>query len=226
MAVFPGDHTEDLEIPCPTLDAPMPTRLWSAPGSDPSEALPLLTALDDLEYDRYSSLTQLLDYEVSLDRLPPMRAALLHPVQRERAYSASENFTRSLAGEVRPHLSSMVTIQGSTALAGGHGSEPGRAGGALRAVDQAEPLRRPLLAVGQRLQSPLLLGRFEIDHMGRICNFTESLLGARLAARPAPAVLTCGMVEETCWPMPRWPPASVAWGTGHHCNACPTPTSG
>ncbi len=197
MAVFPSGRIEDFEIPCPSLDSPMPARLWSAPGSDPLEELPLLIALDGLEYDRYSSLTQLLDYEVALGRLPPMRAALLHPVQRDRDYSASESFTRSLALEVLPHLGSLVAIPRAPRWRVGMGASLGGV-----AVLFAQ-WTMPCLFGGLFLQSASVFNHhyfsadLRFDHMERICNFTESLLSAKSAARPVPAVLTCGGVEET-----------------------------
>nr|MBA2331761.1 esterase [Actinomycetota bacterium] len=64
------------------------------------ESSPLLVAHDGPEYAAHSAL---LTY---LGQLPPLRAALIGPVDRNEIYSASARYARALAEEIIPQLPS------------------------------------------------------------------------------------------------------------------------
>ncbi len=197
VAPFPRGTTDDLEIPCPALVGAMHVRVWSAAGSKDDRPLPLLVALDGLEYDLYSSLTQLLDATVADGRLPHFRAALLHPIRRDQDYSASARFVEALQEDVLPELCrrfpirsqpggmvSMGASLGGLALLHSHWSSPELWGGLF--LQSASVFNHGYFA------EPL-----SFEHMERICAFTEVVHRARVAAAPIPVTLTCGLVEET-----------------------------
>jgi enterochelin esterase family protein len=197
VASFPRGRTEDLEIPCPLLEGTMRVRVWSAIASAEDQPLPLLVALDGLEYDLYSSLTQLLDATVAAGDLPPFRAALLHPIRRDQDYSASPAFVEALQREVLPALGSRFAIRsdpgdlvgmgaslGGLAILHAHWSAPGVWGGLF--LQSASVFNHHYFAA-----------HLGFEHMERICSFTEEVHRADVAAAAVPVTLTCGLVEET-----------------------------
>lgn len=196
VAPYPRGDTVDFDVPCPILEGATRCRLWSAPGTSRQQPLPLLIVLDGLEYDDYSALTQFLDHQLSTGALPPMRAALLHPVQRDRDYSASRDFVRSLRDEVLPHLQQLVAIPPEPAARVGMGASLG--GLAMLHTQWTAP---DLLG-GLFLQSASVFNHhyfsqnLSFEHMERICQFTDLVHSAARAAATAPVLLTCGTVEE------------------------------
>ena len=74
----------------------LPALLWAHPDAD--EGSPLLVAHDGPKYAEHSSLLTLLG------RLPPLRAALIGPVNRNETYSASARYARALVEEILPVL--------------------------------------------------------------------------------------------------------------------------
>ena len=82
------------EIESRVLRRTLPALLWSHPEAH--ERSPLLLAHDGPEYAEHSSLATLLG------RLPPLRAVLLAPVERNEMYSASARYARALADEILP----------------------------------------------------------------------------------------------------------------------------
>ena len=87
---------ENIELPSRLLHARLPAVLWAHPDAD--EGSPLLVAHDGPEYAEHSSLLTLLG------RLPPLRAALIGPVNRNETYSASARYARALVEEILPVL--------------------------------------------------------------------------------------------------------------------------
>jgi len=80
------------------LKADLPALIWAHP--DATERSPMLIAHDGPEYDEHSSL---LAY---LATLPPLRATLLGPIDRNETYSASAKYSRALTEEILPQLPS------------------------------------------------------------------------------------------------------------------------
>src|SRR6185295_16456264 len=76
----------------------LPALVWAHPEA--TESSPMLVAHDGPEYAEHSSLLTLLS------ELPPLRATLLGPVDRNEIYSASARYSRALADEILPALPS------------------------------------------------------------------------------------------------------------------------
>jgi enterochelin esterase family protein len=83
-------------IPSRILKAELPALVWAHP--DATESSPMLVAHDGPEYAEHSSLLTLLG------ALPPLRATLIGPVDRNETYSASARYSRALADEILPAL--------------------------------------------------------------------------------------------------------------------------
>jgi enterochelin esterase family protein len=201
----PGWLTDDLSLPghilggtvdCPPIGASLPVLLWSSHRTRDDEPLPLLVAHDGPEYGRYSKLMTLLDHATSQRRLPPMRAALIGPVDRDEIYSASAAYGRTLAHDVLPWLNRHApTPQGRRFRVG--------MGASLGALAMLHAHRTHPASFGALyLQSgSFFRQRFDKHESGfprfrRISRFVGRVLAADDWSHPIPVTMSCGTIEE------------------------------
>ena len=192
--------TTGLAVPSRVLGALVPVEVWRSPGGRrgrPGDPLPMLVVHDGPEYARYASLLEFLTVATGDGRLPPMRAALLAPVDRNEHYSASPAWSRALVSEVLPALGAVApTPPGRRHLVGMGASLGGLA--TLAAARTA-----PASFGGLFLQSGSFFRPGPDDHerdfprFQRITRLVDDLAaGGAGSAEPAVATLTCGTVEE------------------------------
>jgi enterochelin esterase-like enzyme len=192
--------TTGLAVPSRVLGARVPVEVWRSPGGRrrrPGDPLPMLVVHDGPEFARYAALLHFLTVATGDGRLPPMRAALLAPVDRNEHYSASPAWSRALVSEVLPALQAVApTPPGRRHLVG-----MGASLGALATLAAARTA--PASFGGLFLQSGSFFrpvaDAHERDHprFRRITRFVDDLAaGGGGSAEPASAVLTCGTVEE------------------------------
>ena len=173
-----GD-VQNLELPSRLLHTSLPAVLWAHPDAD--EGSPLLVAHDGPEYAEHSSLVTLLG------RLPPLRAALIAPVNRNEMYSASARYARALVEEILPALPAAPVRVGL-----------GASLGALALLHAHR--RHPNSFDGLFLQSGSFFRRRDLyerwfPRFPRISRFVGSVLGGG-TPRPIPLTISCGNVEE------------------------------
>ncbi len=96
LAAGRAGKAEAVTIPSRILKAELPALVWAHP--DATANSPMLFAHDGPEYAEHSSLLTLLG------GLPPLRATLIGPVDRNETYSASARYARALADEILPAL--------------------------------------------------------------------------------------------------------------------------
>ena len=174
------------------LSQDVPCVLWSAVGLDDAGRAPLLVVHDGPEYEALASLTLFLDAMVDAGRLPPMRAALLAPVERDETYSASPTYGRALALGLVPRLTKEVP----TDVVLGMGASLG--GLAMLQSQRAHPG----VFAGLYLQSSSFFHRvLDEQESGfarftRITGFVDGVLRAGPATDPVPVVMSCGLIEE------------------------------
>jgi enterochelin esterase-like enzyme len=193
----PTPPTTGLAVPSRVLGARVPVELWRSPGRRRrGEALPMLVVHDGPEYAHYAALLEFLAAATAGGRLPPMRAALLAPVDRNEHYSASPAWSRALVSEVLPALAALApTPPGRRHLAG-----MGASLGALATLAAARTA--PVSFGGLFLQSGSFF-RPAIDHherrflrFQRICRFVDDLVAGTPGGEPTRVAMTCGTVEE------------------------------
>jgi enterochelin esterase-like enzyme len=166
-------------IPSRILRAELPALLWAHP--DATDRSPLLVVHDGPEYAEHSALV------TYLGTLPPLRAALIAPVDRDETYSASARYARALAEEILPSLGpAPVTVGlgaslGALALFHAHRRHPASFDALF--LQSGSFFRR---ADGHERWFP----RYE-----RIARFVGGVHRNR-PERTIPVVLTCGTVEE------------------------------
>jgi enterochelin esterase-like enzyme len=188
--------TEGLELASRVLRARVPAVVWTSPRAQPTDELPLLVAHDGPELAQFSDLLHLLAVKVESGDLPPMRAALLAPVDRDQNYSASAVYARALALEIIPALTSAVAVR------------PGRImrvamGASLGALSMLHAHRtHPALFGALFMQSgSFFRQRFDPQEAGfvrfrRITRFVGQVLAAEEWPHPLRIAMTCGSVEE------------------------------
>jgi enterochelin esterase-like enzyme len=175
----PEGEVEELELPTRLLRAPLPALLWAHPDAD--EGSPLLVAHDGPEYAQHSSLLALLG------RLPPLRAALIGPVNRNETYSASARYARALVEEILPALPpaplrvGLGASLGALALLHSHRLHP-------------ESFDALFLQSGSFFRRRDLHERW-FPRFQRISRFVGSVLAGE-SPRPIPLAISCGNVEE------------------------------
>jgi enterochelin esterase-like enzyme len=176
----------------PVLDEVMSVRVWAPPGTRSSERLPLLVVHDGPEYDALASLTRYLGAGIRGGWLPRLRAALLSPGQRNSWYSANARYARALRRVVLTALDSRLGVSRRIGM--------GTSLGALAMVhaycrypDSFDAL---FLQSGSFFTPDLDRQERKFPYYRRIIGFTADVRGGGLPARPVPAVLTCGKIEE------------------------------
>jgi enterochelin esterase-like enzyme len=179
-----------------SLRADLPLIVWTSPGAAEEDALPLLVAHDGPEYAHFSDLLKFLDLFTRSGVLPPMRVALVGPVERDHIYSASTSYARALAYEIVPAIERMAPMP--------HGrSQRVGMGASLGALAMLHAHRtHPAVFGGLFLQSgSYFRQRFDKQETGfvrfrRISRFAGRVLSAPDWAHPIPIAMTCGSVEE------------------------------
>ena len=98
---------------------------------------------------------RLLDQATARRGSPPMRAALIGPVERNEIYSASAIYGRDACPSESSLAEQVCTDPPGSSLSCRHGREPRRPGDAPRSSNVSRQLRRALPAIGQLLPPAL-----------------------------------------------------------------------
>ncbi len=182
---------ERVELRCRRLVARVVVLIYSTP-EPPGVDAPLLVVHDGPEYAEYAGLTRFLDAMSWEERIPPMRAALIQPVDRNETYSASALYAGALVRELLPQIARRAP----------HGKRIGM-GASLGALAMLHAQRRhPKVFDGLFLQSgSFFRQRWDKVESGfgryqRITRFVGTVLRDAHVERPIPVAITCGTSEE------------------------------
>lgn len=188
-----GDEgsVEELALPVRRLVARARVLVYTTPVAPAADA-PLVVAHDGPEYAAYSGLTRFLDAMSREERIPPLRAALIAPIDRNETYSASALYAAALVRELLPQIAKRFP----------HGPRVGL-GASLGALALLHAHRRhPQAFDALLLQSgSFFRQRFDkheagFPRYGRINRFVGTVLRRGGEARPIPVAITCGTAEE------------------------------
>ncbi len=188
----PPGRRRALPVPARAVRDEVEVTLWSPDGVEDDEPLPLLVAHDGPEYDELSGLTTYLSALVAAGTLPPVRAALLAPGDRDERYSANGAYTRALTLAVLPRLRAHLA---TTAVVG--------MGASLGALALLHAQRRHgdafdalFLQSGSFFHPRYDEHERRFPHYDRIVRTVDGVLRAGGHHSPVPVVLTCGGIEE------------------------------
>ena len=180
---------ERVELRCRRLVARVRVLLYATPEPPGSDA-PLLVVHDGPEYAEYASLTRFLDAMSWEERIPPLHAALIQPVDRNETYSASALYAGALTRELLPQIAKRVP----------HGRRIGM-GASLGALAMLHAhVRHPRSFDGLLLQSGSFFRQRSdkqesaLPRYQRITRFVGSV--RRGSGEPIPVAFTCGTAEE------------------------------
>ncbi|MCP9485126.1 MAG: alpha/beta hydrolase-fold protein [Gaiellaceae bacterium MAG52_C11] len=185
----PLGAAESVVLQSRILRTELPALLWAHP--DAGKHSPLLVAHDGPEYAEYSSLLTLLG------QLPPVRAVLIAPVDRDETYSASARYARALAEELLPSFGADPLESGPLRI----GPLRIGMGASLGALALLHAHRRyPHAFDALFLQSGSFFRRRDrhearFPRFDRIGRFVGSVLAGR-AERPIPVTIACGTIED------------------------------
>ena len=188
----PAGDVSEIDVPSAMLGDLQPTILWSAAGTAPEAELPLLVALDGLEFASFSGLLRMLDAEVASSRLPPMRAVLCHPTRRDEHYTASPEFAGYLGEELIPAVSQLVSVAPERRFRVGLGASLGGLA-VLHAHRQRDLFGALFCQSSSFFHHEHTLGSAYLE---RIQRFTSEVLAASAWPDPIPVTMTCGAVEK------------------------------
>jgi enterochelin esterase family protein len=189
----PVPHVEaGAEVAAPLLDAAVPVLLWSPDGLGEGEPAPLLLVHDGPEFDRLGGFTQYLGAAIAAGALPPLRAALLGPTERDAWYSANPAYAQTLEDAVLPALDTLAPA--STRI--GVGVSLGAL--AMLHLHRSAPdlLDGLFLQSGSFFTPRLDPQEARFSGFATVTSFIADVHAAVEDPRPVPTVLTCGTVEE------------------------------
>jgi enterochelin esterase family protein len=190
-SIADGGPVQAVELRCHRLVARVNVLLYATPVTPPSDA-PLVVAHDGPEYAEFAGLTRFLDAMSWEERIPPLRAALIQPVDRNEDYSASALYSAALVRELLPELARLAP----------HGARVGM-GASLGALAMLHAHRRhPRSFDALLLQSGSFFRQRSDKHESgfgryrRITRFTGTVLRGMDVERTIPVAVTCGAAEE------------------------------
>jgi enterochelin esterase family protein len=191
----PAGGKVPLRIRSRALRADVTGFLWSSAGSDPAARLPLLVVHDGPEYADYSALVRFLDAMTAESRLPPLRAALLAPIDRDQNYSASAAYARTLANDVLPALEELAPNPQRRRMRIGMGASLGALAMLHAQLGHPELFGALFLQSGSFFRERWDKHEAQFVRFGRITRFVGKVLAGK-DADPIDVALTCGTVEE------------------------------
>ena len=190
----PQGDVSELQVPVRGLRGHVDVVVWAPADTDPGEPLPLLIAHDGPEYAEFSQLVRLLEHVVAFGDVPPLRAALVAPIDRNETYSASARYARAFTQELVPRLLDALPTDGSRPVV------MGASLGGLAALHAH--WQHPRTLGGLFLQSASFFReRWDkhesgFERFGRITRFVGHVLNGRAAPPPVPVTITVGTAEE------------------------------
>jgi enterochelin esterase family protein len=180
---------KDIEVDAPLLDGAINGSLWTPDVLDDAEPAPLLVVHDGPEFAALGGFVHYLAAMIAAGELPPARAALLSPGERNEWYSANPDYASTLVSSVLPALPA-ATVRigvgvslGALAMLHAHCTQPPAFDGLL-------------LQSGSFFTSELDDQESGFSGFGAVTEFVDAVQQDEPAARPVPTVLTCGIAEE------------------------------
>ena len=192
----PAGTLRRLRLPSRRLHATVRGLLWVAPGVKRGAELPLLVAHDGPEYAQLSQLVRLLEVGVAENELPPLRAALLAPVERNETYSASRRYAGALARELLPQLSRIAPTRPGRRYVAGMGASLGALAMLHAHRNHPESFGALFLQSGSFFRRRLDRHEHGFRRYRRIVGFVDGVVATPAWADPVPVTVTCGTGEE------------------------------
>jgi enterochelin esterase-like enzyme len=187
----PGTEVE-VPVEAPELDAILYATIWTPSVLDDAEPAPLLVVHDGPEYASLGGLTHYLGVSIATGALPPLRAALLGPGDRNEWYSANPRYAQTMCAQVLDALGSVASATerigvgvslGALAMLHAHRTHP----------DMFDGL---MLQSGSFFTPDLDAQESGFSGFAAVTDFVAGVHAATTDQNPVRTVLTCGTLEE------------------------------
>jgi enterochelin esterase-like enzyme len=187
----PSGETAEVRTGAPGLGDDITAMVWTPDGLPAHEPAPLVVVHDGPEYAALGGLIHYLAASIASGALPPVRAALVDPGNRNEWYSANPAYVPSLvalladldgAAPATVRIGVGVSL-GALALMHVHRSEPG-------VIDAL------LLQSGSFFTPELDPQESGFSGFATVTAFVAGVHAATDDPDPVPTVLTCGSAEE------------------------------
>ncbi len=179
-----------LTLDAPALETQIHAVVWAPADLDPDEPAPLVLVHDGPEYAKLGGFTQYLGSGIAAAALPPLRAVLLDPGDRNDWYSADPRYAEAFAGAVETSLRRTATATigvgvslGALAMLHAHLTYPGL-------------LDALFLQSGSFFTTALDAQESSFSGFAAVTAFVAGVADARTTPRAVPTVITCGTAEE------------------------------
>ncbi len=178
---------EPFEIAAPLLDGAVTGSVWTPAGLE--GPAPLLVVHDGPEFAQLGGFTHYLAAAIAAGTLPPLRAALLDPGERNAWYSANPDYAATLVDVVLPALPAATARIGVGVSLGALAMLHAHRG-------HDKPFDGLLLQSGSFFTADLDAQESEFSGWDAVTSFVTSVHEAETDAGPVPTVMTCGVPEE------------------------------
>lgn len=179
----------DLAVDAPLLGGELTGVLWAPADLGADEPAPLIVVHDGPEFAALGGFTQYLAAVIAAGTVPPVRAALLSPGERNEWYSANPAYAQTLMSDLLPTLpAAPVRIGvgvslGALAMLHAHRSGPPGFDGLF-------------LQSGSFFVPELDEQESGFSGFAAVTEFVDAVLTGEHDAAPVPTVITCGVAEE------------------------------
>jgi enterochelin esterase family protein len=187
----PGEYAA-IEVASGRLGEPVAATIWSPAGLPDGAPAPLVVAHDGPEYDRLGGLTRYLGAAMAEGAIPPVRAALVDPGDRNAWYAANDDYAAALCDELLPAVDDAAPASarigvgvslGALAMLHAHRRHPGT-------------FDALLLQSGSFFTPSLDPQESSFSGFPAVTGFVAEVESAPADPGRVPTVLTCGTVEE------------------------------
>ena len=185
----PG-RTTKLEVPVADLAGPVMATVWTPDHLDDDDTpAPAVLVHDGPEYARLGGIAHHLAVLIAEKLVPPLRAVLLDPGDRNDWYAANPAYAAALCGPViaaLPPATARVGVGvslGALAMLHAHRRHPGTFAGLL-------------LQSGSFFTPELDPQEANFSRFREVTGFVAEVAAAGDDPAPVPTVITCGTVEE------------------------------
>lgn len=185
-----SEHVEAIAVDCAALDGTVGGAIWWPEGLPNTAAAPLLVVNDGTEFAQLGGFTRYLSACVAAGTLPPLRALLLAPSDRNLWYSANPAYATALCAEVLPALPVATTIRVGVGVSLG--------GLAMLHAHRCFPtvFDGLLLQSGSFFTPGLDPQESGFSGFAAVTGFVAEVSRPAPDRHPVPAVFTCGVLEE------------------------------
>lgn len=177
-----------LDIDAPRLNAVVTGSIWSPADLEDGQSAPLLVVHDGPEFASLGGFTHYLASSIALGTLPPVRAALLQPGERDKWYSANPDYAETLISVVLPALPAATLRIGVGVSLG--------ALAMLHAQHMHSAFDALFLQSGSFFCPDLDAQESGFTGFAAVTGFVASMHAGPAAPHPVPTALTCGSGEE------------------------------